>query len=85
MSIDKAYLNKVQEMISDILRDQIDKYFDSNPTPDNIKMIEEFVNKFLFNRFIEDGYRFELELECKEPGNILVTGFKAFKNDKPIR
>lgn len=84
MKIDKIYLNQVKSTISDILRNQIDTYFDGNPTPENIKLIQEYVNKFLFNKFIEDGYRFELELECEIPSEIKITGFRAFKNDKQI-
>jgi hypothetical protein len=55
-------------------------YFDNNPTPDNIKLIEEYVNKFLFAKFLTDGYRFELELSSKEPGQVTVEGVKSFKN-----
>jgi hypothetical protein len=81
---DKAFIKQATKMIDEILRYQIETYFDNNVTPQNIKLIEEYVNRFLFDKFITDGYRFELELECKKEGNILVTGFKSFKNGVPI-
>jgi hypothetical protein len=81
---DKAFVKQALKMINEILRSQIEMYFDNNVTPQNIKLIEEYVNRFLFDKFITDGYRFELELECKEEDSILVTGFKSFKNGVPI-
>jgi uncharacterized membrane protein len=76
---DKAFIKQATKIIEKILCYQIETYFDNKVTPQNIKLIEEYVNRFLFDKFIADGYRFELELECKKEGNILVTGFKSFK------
>jgi hypothetical protein len=81
---DKVFIEQAVKMIDEILRSQIEMYFDNKVTPQNIKLIEEYVNRFLFDKFITDGYRFELELECKEEGSILITGFKSFKNGVPI-
>lgn len=81
---DKAFVKQAVKMINEILCSQIEMYFDNTVTPQNIKLIEEYVNKFLFDKFITDGYRFELELECKEEGKILVAGFKSFKNGVQI-
>lgn len=81
---DKEFVKQAAKMINEILQSQIETYFDNKATPQNIKLIEEYVNRFLFDKFITDGYRFELELECKKENCIKVTGFKSFKDGVPI-
>lgn len=78
-------MNKsISEMLTVIIKSHVDQYFDGDPNPKNIKLIEDYFNNFLFSSHRATGLTFSIALSSRKKGHIKIEDFQAYMNGRPM-